>query len=71
MKQLKVQRTHEWLLSEIEKDNKEIDIHKEKMINEIKSLDRSKMFEVKPKENKTIFKKILMALGYDNNTKKR
>jgi hypothetical protein len=68
MKKLKVQRTYEWLQSEIEKDNLEIEVQKEKMIKEIKSLDKTKMFPVK--EKISTFKKILIAFGYDNNKKR-
>jgi hypothetical protein len=34
------------------------------MIEEIKKLDKSKMFVEKPKEKISIFNKILMILGY-------
>jgi hypothetical protein len=37
---------------------------KKKMIDEIKSLDKSKMFVEKPKQRISIFSKILIALGY-------
>jgi hypothetical protein len=53
-----------WLNKEMEKDRKEIDAHKRKMIEEIKMLDKSKMFVEKPKEKISIFNKILMILGY-------
>lgn len=64
MKETKTQRTYEWLLSEIEKDNKEIETQKEKMIKEIKSLDKSKMFL--PKEKISVLKKIMILFGYGN-----
>lgn len=62
MKETKIQRTYEWLQSEIEKDNKDIELQKQKTINEIRSLDRSKMFP--PKEKISTLKKIMIALGY-------
>ena len=60
----KLQQALEWLTKEISKDQKEIDIQKEKTIREIKLLDKTKMFIVKPKEKKTIFNKIMIAMGY-------
>ena len=53
-----------WLNKEMEKDQKEIDAHKRKLINEIKSLDKSKMFQPEPKKKISIINKILMILGY-------
>jgi hypothetical protein len=46
------------------KDKKEINNHKEKMIKEIKSLDKMKMFEKPEKPKISLFKKILLILGY-------
>jgi hypothetical protein len=46
------------------KDKMELMIHKKSMIDEIKSLDKSKMFEIKPKKKKTILSKLLIILGY-------
>lgn len=34
------------------------------MINEVKSLDKTKMFQPKPKEKYLFFKKIVRILGY-------
>jgi hypothetical protein len=34
------------------------------MIDEVKSLDKSKMFQPKPKEKFLLFKKILRILGH-------
>jgi hypothetical protein len=68
MKETKIQRTYEWLQSEIEKDKKEIELQKQKTINEIKTLDRTKMFP--PKEKISIFKKIMKALGYGDDKKR-
>jgi hypothetical protein len=42
----------------------EVEIQKKKMINEIKSLDKSKMFQQKPKNKVSIIDKILKILGY-------
>ena len=67
MKQTKIQRTYEWLQSEIEKDKKEIELEKEKMAREIRSLDRSKMFP--PKEKISFLKKIMIIFGYGKNKK--
>ena len=50
-----------WLNKEMEKDRKEIDAHKRKMIEEIKMLDKSKMFVEKPKEKISIFNKYGIA----------
>jgi hypothetical protein len=62
--QKKIHQAMGWLNKEMEKDQKEIDAHKRKMIEEIKKLDKSKMFVEKPKEKISIFNKILMILGY-------
>jgi hypothetical protein len=43
---------------------REIQEHKKKMIKEITSFDKSKMFEPKPKNKTSFFKKILTVLGY-------
>jgi hypothetical protein len=48
----------------MEKDKKEIQTNKKKLIDEIKSIDKDKMFVVKPKERISIFNKILITLGY-------
>jgi hypothetical protein len=54
----------EWLNKEMKKDNKEIQNHKIQMIEEIKKLDKRKMFEEKPKKKVSIIDKILKILGY-------
>jgi len=59
-----VQRALERLNWEIQKDNLQTEAHKKKMIEEIKSLDRSKMFIEPPKEKLTLLSKIKIALGY-------
>jgi hypothetical protein len=48
----------------MKKDNKEILNHKIQTIEEIKKLDRKKMFEEKPKNKVSIIDKILKILGY-------
>jgi hypothetical protein len=53
----------------MEKDRIEIEIQKKKMIDEIKSIDKSKMFVPKQKDKISIFKKILMILGNGNRKK--
>lgn len=60
----KIQQGLEWLEKERTKDKKEINNHKEKMIKEIKSLDKTKMFEKPEKPKISLFKKILLILGY-------
>lgn len=62
MNDLKITQGMEWLNKEINKDQKEIDINKEKLIKEIKSIDRSKMFPEKKK--KSFLNKLLLVLGY-------
>jgi hypothetical protein len=42
----------------------QIQNHKEKMIEEIKKLDRKKLFEEKPKNKISIMDKMLKILGY-------
>jgi hypothetical protein len=48
----------------MEKDRKEIQSHKIQMIEEIKKLDKKKMFEEKPKNKVSIIDKVLKILGY-------
>jgi len=52
----------EWLDKEIKKDQKEIEDHKQKMISEIKLIDRSKIGEQKKKL--TLVQKIQKIFGY-------
>lgn len=59
-----IQRALERLNWEIQKDNLQTEVHKKKMIEEIKSLDKSKMFIAPPKKRISLFKKILIAFGY-------
>lgn len=48
----------------MEKDKKEIQTSKSKLIEEIKSIDKEKMFATKPKEKLSIINKILITLGW-------
>lgn len=48
----------------MEKDQREVMNHKKKTINEIKSLDKNKMFEEKPKKKISILDRILIIFGY-------
>lgn len=48
----------------MKKDNKEIQNHKIQMIEDIKKLDKRKMFKEKPKKKVSIIDKILKILGY-------
>jgi hypothetical protein len=59
-----IQRALERLNWEIQKDNSQTEQHKQKMIQEIKSLDRSKMFIPPDKKKKSLLKKILIVFGY-------
>ncbi len=60
----KIQQGLEWLSKEMEKDQREVMNHKKKTINEIKSLDKNKMFEEKPKKKISILDRILIIFGY-------
>ena len=59
-----IQRALERLSWEIQKDNLQTERHKQKMIEEIKSMDKSKILTPVPKKKKSVYKKILIALGY-------
>lgn len=48
----------------MEKDQREVKNHKKKTISEIKSLDKNKMFQTKPKKKVSIWNKILIIFGY-------
>jgi len=52
----------EWLHKEMDKDQKEIDDTKTKLIKEVQSFDRSKMFPEKKKPS--FFNKLLIVFGY-------
>jgi hypothetical protein len=48
----------------MKKDEKEMENHKKKMIEEIKKFDKSKMFVEKQKNKVSIIDKLLMIFGY-------
>lgn len=50
---------------EIAKDKKQLDQIKLKQINEIKKLDKSKLFETEKKVKINFFEKLLIALGHE------
>jgi hypothetical protein len=52
-----------WLQKEMEKDQTEIQNHKKKLIEDIKKLDKTKMF-VKEQKKLSIIDKILLIFGY-------
>lgn len=50
---------------EIKKDNQQIEDNKKKLIEEIKSLDKSKMFAPPPPKKKiSLWTKFMIAMGY-------
>jgi hypothetical protein len=61
-----IQKGITWLEKEMEKDQKAIEASKMKMIEEIKKLDKSKLFqqEKKQKNKKTFWDKLLIIIGY-------
>jgi hypothetical protein len=63
MDQAKITQGLDWLDKEMKKDQREIEIRKERMIEEIKSIDRSKMLPTGQKKL-TLAQKIQRALGY-------
>lgn len=60
----RIQQGLSWLNKELEKDQKDLKDQKKRMIDEIKSLDKNKMFLEKPKKKISIWNKILIILGY-------
>jgi hypothetical protein len=60
----RLQQGLEWLNKEMEKDRMETKIQKNQMIEEIKNLDKEKMFKPKPKNKISIIDKLLKILGY-------
>jgi len=54
----------EKLNSEIQKDLEKTNKIKERQIAEILSLDKSKMFEVKPKKKTSLLSKLRIIFGY-------
>jgi cysteine sulfinate desulfinase/cysteine desulfurase-like protein len=60
----RLQQAVEILKKEMEKDQREIQNHKKKMIDEIKTIDKSTLFKPKEKKKVSIIDKILKILGY-------
>jgi hypothetical protein len=54
----------ERLTWEMKKDQEQTDLHKQRMIEEIKSYDKSKMFVQRDQKKLSLFKKFLLTLGY-------
>ena len=54
----------DWLNQEMMKDQNLVELEKLKTIQEIKSIDKSKMFVVPPKKKVSLLTKILTVLGY-------
>lgn len=65
----KIQKEMEWLENQKKKDNAEIQAHKLKMIDEIKMLDKTKMFPSKDTEvnKKSFFYKLKVLFGNGKN----
>ena len=61
----RLQQASDWLKKEMERDLKEVEVHKNQLIDEIKSIDKKNLFVEKPKPKTTVFKKILKIFGYD------
>ena len=61
-----IQKGLTWLEKEMEKDQKAIQANKMKMIEEIKQMDKAKLFqkEKKPQNKKTFWDKLLIIIGY-------
>ena len=57
-------RTLEWLEKQMEKDRVEIENHKKQMIEEIKKMDKVKLFKKDKKKKLTFIKKLLIILGH-------
>ena len=61
----KLQQGLNWLDKEMTKDEKEIQNHKMKMINELKKIDKNELIpKPTPKEKLTFIKKIAQIFGY-------
>ena len=48
----KIQQELDWLKKEMKKDELEIETHKNRLIKEIKNIDKDKMFLSEPKHHK-------------------
>lgn len=64
MQDKRIQQGLEWLMKEVERDNLEIKTTKNQMIEEIKKIDKTKMFTSKEKKKIGFWKKILIIFGY-------
>ena len=60
----KIQQGLDWLDKEMKKDQKEVEIQKKKMIDEIKNLDKNKLFVQEQKNKVSIIDKLLKIFGY-------
>ena len=61
----KLQQGLDWLNKEMTKDEKDIQNHKMKMIDEIKKFDRSELIpKPTPKQKLTLIKKLAQIFGY-------
>ena len=60
----KIQQGLQWFEKEMKKDQKEIEIQNKKMIDEVKTFDKSKIFVEKQKNKVSIIDKLLMIFGY-------
>ena len=60
----RIQQGLDWLNKEMKKDNEEVKSHKKKVIDEIKKIDKKKIFEPIPKKKISILEKILIIFGY-------
>ena len=64
MQDKRIQQGLNWLNREVERDSKETQSHKNQMIEEIKKLDKTKMFETPKKEKLSFFKRLSIIFGY-------
>lgn len=60
----RIQQGLNWLDKELKRDEVEISKHKNKLIDEIKGLDKNEMFKVPEKKKISFFTKILMIFGH-------
>jgi hypothetical protein len=60
----RIQQGLDWLNKEMKKDSEEVKSHKKKVIDEIKKIDKKKIFEPIPKKKISILEKILIIFGY-------
>jgi hypothetical protein len=60
----RIQQGLDWLNKEMKKDSEDVKSHKKKVIDEIKKIDKKKIFEPIPKKKISILEKILIIFGY-------